>query len=342
MVLVRNAKVIFKSIPSGFPEPGKTTVYDDSETIDLEAVSLNGGFLVKTLVLSIDPYLRGKMRPAEIESYTPAFIIGEPLDSFGVGVVLRSANPGIKKGDHIYGHLAHKEYNIIKSMEEVEIITKEPSLQWSVYVGAAGMPGQTAFMAWKEFAHAKKGETVFVTAGGGAVGSLVIQLAKLDGCKVIGSAGSEEKVSFMKSVGADVPFNYKTANTAEILEKEGGIDIYWDNVGGKVLDQALVAAHDFARFIECGMIASYNGGSEPVHNLMNVVSKSISMNGFIVWRLSKKYSEEFYATVPPMLASGELKYTEEVTKGLEKVGDVILAVQKGTNKAKAVIKVADD
>ncbi|KAG6856348.1 hypothetical protein H0H87_005335 [Tephrocybe sp. NHM501043] len=142
----------------------------------------------------------------------------------------------------------------------------------------------------------------------------------------------------MKSIGADVAFNYKTTDTAEVLAKEGGIDIFWDNVGGETLDHALVAAKDGARFMECGMISTYNGNGKPIY----VFSKSISINGFVVYRLEPKYIDEFYATIPTLLASGEFKHTEEVSEGLEKVGEVMLGVMKGSNKAKAVIKVAED
>ncbi|KAF5377886.1 hypothetical protein D9615_006801 [Tricholomella constricta] len=338
----RNARVLFNSVPTGFPEPGKTTVYDDTKTIDVDNVSLDGGFLVKTLVLSIDPYMRGRMRAPEAKSYSPPFTLGEPIASHGVGVVVRSELPEVKQGDHIYGLLSHEEYSVRKNLEGLTTIKNEHNLPWSVYVGAAGMPGKTAYMAWKEYSKANNGETAFVTTGGGPVGSLVIQLAKLDGLKVIASAGSDEKVKFMESIGADVAFNYKTTNTAEVLEKHGPIDVYWDNVGGEVLDQALVAANTGARFIECGMISGYNTGGKPIQNMMLVVGKSLSINGFIVTRLQPKYDAEFYATVPAKLANGELKYTEEISNGLDKVGDVILAVQKGTNKAKAVIKVADN
>ncbi|KAG6839784.1 hypothetical protein C0991_011699 [Blastosporella zonata] len=332
MAPIRNAKAIFNAIPSGFPEPGKDIVYDDSKTIDIDRVALNGGFIMKTLVLSIDPYMRGRMRAPEIESLT----------GYGVGVVVRSDNSKTKKGDHIYGMLSHEEYSIHKGLDGLIIIENEHKLPWSAYVGVVGMPGKTAWMAWKEFSHAKKGETVFVTTGGGPVGSLVIQLANLDGLKVIASAGSDEKVKFMKSIGADVAFNYKKTKTADVLSKEGPIDVYWDNVGGETLDAALDAASVGARFIECGMISGYNTGGVPIHNIMAVLEKSISMNGFIVFRLEHKYQDGFYKTIPAKVARGELKFTEEITNGLDKVGDVMLAVQKGENKAKAVIKVADN
>ncbi|KAG6806071.1 hypothetical protein H0H92_012810 [Tricholoma furcatifolium] len=129
----------------------------------------------------------------------------------------------------------------------------------------------------------------------------------------------------MKSLGADVVFNYKTTKTADVLKKEGPIDIFWDNVGGETLEAALDAAAVNARFI----------------NMLRIIERSISMNGFVVLRMEHKFNDAFYAKIPDKVAKGELKYTEEVTDGLQKVGDVLLAVQKGENKAKAVVRVAE-
>jgi len=342
MAPVTNGRVLFKSIPEGYPEPGKTTVYDTTAKIDLENAPLNGGFLLKTLVLSIDPYMRGRMRSPEIKSYTPPFAIGQALTGYGVGVVVRSELAGVKAGEHLYGIFTHEEYSIRSGLAMLQVIQNEHNLPWSVFVGAAGMPGKTAYMAWKEYARQKKGEVVFVTSGAGAVGSFVIQLAKLDGLKVIASAGSEEKVKYMKEIGTDIAFNYKTTDTKEVLEKEGPLDIYWDNVGGESLEAALETAAIGGRIIECGMIANYNKAHPGVKNFINVIQKSLSINGFIVSRLEYKYGDEFYKTIPAKLAHGEIKYREDITKGLDKVGDVILAVLKGTNQAKAVILVADE
>ncbi|KAF8881860.1 alcohol dehydrogenase [Infundibulicybe gibba] len=343
MAPVTNGRVLFNSPPTGYPEPGKTTVYDTTQTIDLENVALNGGFLVKTLVLSIDPYMRGRMLAAATkDSYIPPFTLGQPIQGHGVGVVLRSECAGVKAGDHVYGVFSHVEYFIQKNMEGSRLLPNEHKLPWSVYVGAAGMPGATnGLLCWKEYSKAKKGEVAFVTTGGGPVGSLVIQLAKADGMKVIASAGSEEKVKFMKSLGTDVAFNYKTTDTRAVLNKEGPLNVYWDNVGGESLEAAMDAAAIGARFIECGMITGYNEVPYHIKNLMQIVGKCLQISGFLVHFLAEKYEEEFYATIPKKLASGELQYTEEVTRGLDKVGDVMLAVQKGTNKAKAVILVAD-
>ncbi|KAF7349033.1 NAD(P)-binding protein [Mycena venus] len=335
MAPITNARVLFNSIPDEYPVPGETTVYDTAQTIDPDTVPLNGGFLVKTLVLSVDPYFRGRMR-ARKGSYIGGFELGQPLDGFGVGVVLRSENPEVAVGKHMYGpRMLHQEYTVYPELGYMQIIEKHPDLPWTAYVGAAGMPGQTSFVGWEEYSQAKSGEIAFVTTGAGGVGSIVIQLAKESGCKVIASAGSDEKVEFMQSIGADVAFNYKTTDTRAVLEKEGPIDIYWDNVGGEILDAALEFAAQNGRFIGTTQ-------ARPIKNLSLVVGKCLHIHGFLVFPLLPKYSKEFYDTIPAKLASGEFKYTEEVTKGLDKVGDVILAVQKGTNKAKAVVVVAEE
>ncbi|TFK22716.1 alcohol dehydrogenase [Coprinopsis marcescibilis] len=342
MAPVTNARVLFNEIPTGYPEPGRATVYDESKTIDVDTVALDGGILVKTLYLSVDPFLREMMQEPDEESFSPAYIIGEPIYGYGVGVAVRSENGDVKPGDNVYGLFSFQSYNILPNLDEFRIIENKHNLPLSYYVGVAGMPGKTAFMAWKEYSRSKKGEVAFVSTGAGPVGSFVIQLAKLDGMKVIGSAGSDEKVEYMKSIGADVAFNYKTTNTLEVLKKEGPLDVFWDNVGGETFEAALETARKGARFIECGMITVYNDGGKPVKNIYNIVTKSLSVNGFIVTDLEPKYSKEFYNTVPQLVASGQLKYREHVYEGLESAGEALLAVQMGTNKAKAVIKVAKD
>ncbi|KAF5377333.1 hypothetical protein D9757_008008 [Collybiopsis confluens] len=344
MAPVNNGRLIFNEVPTGYPIPGKTTVYDKSSTIDLENEPLNGNILVKTLSISVDPYLRGKMRGPGAKSYAAPFFIGEPLYNFGVGKVLRSENDGFKPGDHVYGMIDFAEYYIPKDVSQLKVIVRpEPSLPFSVYLGAAGMPGQTAYYGWKEYSKAKAGETVFVSTAAGPVGSMILQLAKQDGCKVIASAGSDEKVKFAKEIGADVAFNYKTTSTEEVLAKEGPIDIYWDNVGGATLDAVLGNSNFFARVIICGYITQYNGEEQyGIKNMQKVLQNRLTVNGVLVFDHHARYQEEFYNVIPRKLASGELKYSEDITRGLEKGGEAILEVQKGLNTAKKVIIVADD
>ncbi|EMD34313.1 hypothetical protein CERSUDRAFT_117192 [Gelatoporia subvermispora B] len=343
MTPVRNGRHLYNEVPTGFPEPGKTTIQDDSQTIELENVPLNGGILVKTLVVSIDPYMRGRMRDPSVKSYSPPYVIGEPLNNFGVGKVLRSETPKFKSGDHIYGILLFQEYNVVKDLAEFRLLENKEGLPWTVYVGVCGMPGQTAYYAWKEWSAAQKGEVAFVTAAAGPVGATVVQLAKADGCKVIASAGSDEKVAFVSSLGADAAFNYKTTNTSKVLQMEGPINIYWDNVGGETLEAAIEAAQPVSRFIECGMISQYNTKTPyPVKNITSIVSKQLRIYGFLVFSMHGKYREQFYAEMPRRVASGEIKYQEDIVRGLDKVGEAILDVQTGRNKGKKVIIVADD
>ncbi|KAF9030648.1 alcohol dehydrogenase [Panaeolus papilionaceus] len=340
---ITNARIIFNDIPEGFPVIGKTVLYDTTQQIDLESTPLDGGFLVKTLELSIDPYMRGRMRDPKEESYAPPFIIGQPLNGFGLGVVIRSENPDVSVGDHVYGFdTDHSQYFVRKNLQGLEKIDNKHNIPWSNYVGVLGMAGKTAFYAWNEFSHAKSGETVFVSGGAGPVGSFVIQLAKAQGLKVIASAGSTDKVAFLKEIGTDVAFNYKTENTLEVLKREGGIDIFWDNVGGSTLEAALEGAKLNGRFIECGMISTYNStDGAPVKNLHHIFSKSLTLSGFIVARLESKWGSKFREEIPPKVASGEIKFREQVYNGLDQVPLAILEVQQGRNTAKAVVHVAD-
>ncbi|KAI0088197.1 hypothetical protein BDY19DRAFT_949522 [Irpex rosettiformis] len=341
MALVKNGKLLFNERPQDYPIPGKTTVYDESETIDLDNVPLNGGYLLKVLCVSLDPYMRGRMKDSK--SYVGGFEIGKPLSNFGVGVVLRTEFDNVKVGDHVYYMgMPFQKYVILPNLENARVIKNEENFPWTVYTGVLGMPGLTAYCAWKEYSRAKKGEVAFITTAGGPVGSFVVQLAKADGLKVIASAGSEEKVEFVKNLGADVVFNYKTTNTADVLEKEGPIDVYWDNVGGTTLDAALANAALHSRFIECGMISGYNVDAPPIRNLMNIVGRQITMTGFIIGFIAEKYLSDFYTEVPKLIKNGTIKYKEDVTNGLEYAGHVMEAVQRGTNKGKAVVVVADE
>ncbi|KAJ3988907.1 NAD-P-binding protein [Lentinula detonsa] len=344
MAPITNGRLIFKEIPTGYPIPGQTTAYDTSSHIDLETEPLNGSILVKTLVLSVDPYLRGKMRAPERESYTPPFFVNEVLYNYGVGKVIRSETSSFRAGDYVYGILDFAEYFIPKDITKLEVIVKrEPTLPYSVYLGAAGMPGQTSYYGWKEYAKAKAGEVIFVSTAAGPVGSIVVQLAKQDGLKVIASAGTDEKVKFCKKIGADVAFNYKTTNTADVLAKEGPIDIYWDNVGGPTLETAIANTALRARIIICGYISQYNGEEDyGIKSMKNVLSNRLSINGLLVFDHQDRYKDEFYKVIPKKLASGEFIYTEDITRGLEKGGEAILEVQKGVNTAKKIIVVADD
>ncbi|CAE6411095.1 unnamed protein product [Rhizoctonia solani] len=344
MAPIQNARLVFNKVPQDFPVPGETTVYDTSETIDLDNVALNGGILAKTLYLSIDPYFRGRMRDEGKKSYSNAFPLGKPISGFSVSCVLRSEKEGVKEGDNIYVYeTPFQEYNVLSAKHPVMVIDNKENIPLSVYVGILGMPGKTAYYALDVIGQPKKGETIYVSTGAGPVGATVSQLCKSLGLKVIASAGSDDKVEFLKSIGVDVAFNYKKDKISDVLEKEGPIDIYWDNVGGESLEAALEACNDHARVICCGAISAYNGTPKPIKNWTYFLTKRLTVRGFIVGELEAQVGNPkvFYEKMVPLVANGQIKWNEHVFEGLDKAGDAILAVQKGDNTAKTVVKVAD-
>ncbi|KZV72729.1 alcohol dehydrogenase [Peniophora sp. CONT] len=343
---VRNARYLFTLTPEDYPEEGKHMKYDDTQTIDIGNEPLYGGVLVKTLVVSLDPYLRSKMRPANIESYVPAFPMGGPFQSHAVGLVVRSEHKEYKAGEHVTnaGGFPHQEYFVWNNFADLHKIPPSGTLPWSLYIGVLGLPGQTAYMSWKEYSHAQKGQTVFISTAAGAVGSVVVQLAKMDGLKVIASSGSDEKVQFARECGADVSFNYKTQSAEEILKEHGPIDIYYDNVGGETLDLALKYASKKAHFIVCGMITGLNTARKTYafQNMFEIVAKEISIQGFLWASLVPRYSKQFFDEIPKLVHEGKIKYQEDRSYGLKKVGEALLQVHTGANRGKKVVVVADE
>ncbi|KAG8714650.1 hypothetical protein FRC11_007657 [Ceratobasidium sp. 423] len=346
MSSTQNSAAIFNSIPNGYPVLNETIIHG-STTIDLDNVPLSGGILVKTIYLSIDPYMRGRMREPSSESYINGFTIGRPISNFGIGKVIRSEKDGVHAGDSLYVHdLPFQEYNVLQPEHPIRVIKEEPGIPLSAYIGVLGMPGQTAFYGLELVGNPVEGETIFVSSGASAVGSLVVQLAKAKGLKVIASVGSDDKVNFLKSIGADVAFNYKKDNIANVLAKEGPIDIYWDNVGGSTLEAALDACKTGARVVVCGAISQYNA-SEPygIKNATHILFKRLRVEGFFVIHGEQQYEgrlnnpTKFLDALVPLIQSGKIKWSEHVYKGIENVGEGIIAVQIGTNTAKVVIEV---
>ncbi|VDB99985.1 unnamed protein product [Peniophora sp. CBMAI 1063] len=349
MAPIRNARVYYAAEPTGHIEPDVHVKYDDSKIIDLDNVALDGGFLLKTLCLSIDPSMRARMSERmldpKIQSYISAYQLGQPLIGYGLGKVIRSEDPSVKPGDVLYGWLHHEEYSVytgpltaVIPFRKIENI----SVPWSVYTGVLGMPGQTAYWGWKVYSKAKSGDTVFISTAAGAVGSLVVQLAKRDGLRVIASSGSDDKAAFASECGADVSFNYKTDNVWDVLAREQGIDVYFDNVGGEHLDCALANANKFAKFIECGMASLYNSEPYNVQNLGLIIGKGITMHGLLHHALYPQFEDEFYAVMPQLVKDGVFKYREDISHGLETVGQALHDQGLGRNIGKRVVIVADD
>ncbi|GJJ06760.1 hypothetical protein Clacol_000956 [Clathrus columnatus] len=336
-----NKRLLFNEVPDGYLELGVTLKLDSTSQIDLDAPLEEGAILVKTKALAIDPYLRNRMQGPSAKGYIPNFSysLGEPISNFGIVVVIRSENPAFQVGDHLYDHFKFQEYSIIKDPTTCRVLKNEEKLPWSAYLGTLGMPGQTAYFGWKLYSYAKSGETVFITTAAGTVGAAVVQLAKAQGLKVIASAGSDEKVDYVKSLGADVAFNYKTKSTREVLDELGhGIDIYWDNVGGEILEAAIDALNIFGRIIMCGAISQYNTKTPyGIKNLFHAVTKRITIHGFVVADAIATHKEDFYAEFPKLVAEGKIQHKEQLHYGLGSAEQALIDTFKGDNIAKPVI-----
>ncbi|KAJ7738410.1 hypothetical protein B0H16DRAFT_1891416 [Mycena metata] len=223
-------------------------------------------------------------------------------------------------------------------------LKKNPKLSWTAQLGPTGLAGETAFCGWKEHSKAKKGETVFVSSGAGGVGSIVVQLAKKEGLKVIASAGTDAKVKFLKEIGADVAFNYKTTDAREVLAKEGPLDIYRDNVGGETFSAAIEATKMNARLIVSAAKsqANFGGTNQPikVSGLFN--ARSLTMVGFNMFFLRYKHMAAFHGEHVPQVANGEFKYAEDVRYGLANAGEALLHALSGDNVGKVSVIVAEE
>jgi NADPH-dependent curcumin reductase CurA len=348
MAPIVNRRVLFNEVPQGIPEADKISTFDTTTTIDLDAVPLNGGVLVKLLLISPDPYMRGRMRDPSVKSYVPAFKRNEPFGGYGITSVIRSENDKFKPGDKLYGIFDWQDYSVIPPNypSEVRVLPNISGVPLASYLGINGMPGKTAYYGMKEYSKMKKGETIFVSTAAGAVGAVVCQLAKQSGLKVIASTGSDEKVDWLlKELGVDVAFNYKTTKTAEILQKEGPIDIHWDNVGGSSLEAAIDHSNLWARHILCGIISQVNQSGQPygITNLGRAIGSDISINGFVVSHLIAKRGgdDDFYEEMPKLVANGQIKFKEHVTHGLENAAKALAELFSGDNFGKAIVIVSD-
>ncbi|GAA6031878.1 hypothetical protein JCM8097_003315 [Rhodosporidiobolus ruineniae] len=338
--MVANPIVIYAAHPKELPVPGETLKKEDRE-IDLDASLEDGAVLLKLKVLSLDPYMRGRMRPAEIESYVPAFELNKPIQNFGVGEVVKSNNSKFKEGQHLYGTFEFSHYVVVPKAQadSLRILENKEGLPWTTWVGAAGMPGQTAWWGINKIGQPQKGETVFVSGATGPVGQVCIGLAHARGAKVIASAGSDEKVKFLKEhLKVEVAFNYKTEDTKEVLQKykkeHGGFQVYVDNVAGPVLESVLDTIEKQGRLVQIGAINDYNGKPYGIKNIFQIVAKELKVEGFIILNHD---INPFYDEIPKLLADGTLPPPKEhVYKGLDD-GASFLDLFKGGNFGKAVI-----
>jgi NADPH-dependent curcumin reductase CurA len=300
-------------------------------------------FLVQVIYLSVDPYMRGRMN--DRPSYAPPVQIGEVMGGSGVGRIIKSNLRRFRAGEIVSGYFGWEEY-AVSNGAGVQKINPEtaPLASW---LGVLGMPGMTAYFGLLEICHPRAGETVVVSSSGGAVGAIVGQIAKIEGCRVIGIAGSDEKTKWLTGeLGFDAAINYKTspnlaAELAELCPR--GIDVYFDNVGGVTTDAVLALINRKARISLCGQISQYNAPApEMGPRLLGVlIEKQARMEGFLVFQFGQKMKSA-QTRMAQWLKSGKLKYRETITKGIENAPKAFIGMLRGENIGKQLVQLADE
>ena len=332
---IQSREIRLVSRPEGLPSAANFSL----ETIELPDPA-PGEIQVRNQWMSVDPYMRGRMR--DVPSYVPPFQLGKALEGGAVGTVVKSNHEGFAPGDTVASFFGWREaFNApgnlpVQALQKVDTTHLAPE----AYLGVAGVPGLTAYVAMLNIAKIKEGDVAFISSAAGAVGSVACQIAKLKGATVIGSAGGKEKCDYLRSIGVDQVIDYKAdPNLTAALKQAApkGIDVYLDNVGGTHLEAALIAARPFARFAMCGMIASYNGAGTPVRNLENIVGKRLRLEGFIV---SDHFNllPQFYQEVAGWLRSGKLTATQTVDHGIANAPAAFLKLFSGENIGKMLVK----
>lgn len=298
--------------------------------------------LVQAIYLSLDPYLRGRMN--EGPSYAPGFALGRPIVSRVVGRVIASNNARFAVGDYVWGFLDWALRIVAPRGEGLTRI--DPALgRISLAISALGMPGLTAWVGAIELGKAAPGDTVYISSAAGAVGQLAGQFARRAGARVVGSAGSDDKVAYLlERCRFDTAFNYKTVDHDEALREHcpRGIDVYFDNVGGATLEAALRHANVGARFPVCGMISAYNSVEDRgIRGLQALLSKRIAMTGYIIGDHVHKLPA-YLARVAPWFRSGEMVFHEDIVRGLENAPASLIGMMKGEAIGKRLVQVAQE
>lgn len=333
MTAVREIRL--KSRPNGLPSADNFEL----ATVELGAPG-RGEVQVKNLWMTVDPYMRGRMN--DTKSYVPPFELGKAMEGGAVGEVVASDDPALSPGDLVQSNFGWRE-GFNASAAAVQKLDPR-GLPAQAFLGAAGMPGLTAYVGLLRIAGLKEGDVVFVSGAAGAVGSMACQIAKAKGHKVIGSAGGAEKVAYLKSIGVDYAIDYKAErdlNAALAAAAPEGIDVYFDNVGGEHLEAALNAARPFGRFALCGAISMYNASELPPgpRNLVLMIGKQLRMEGFIVsshWDAMPDFLRDLAAWV----AAGKVSWKETVYEGIERAPEAFMGLFSGANLGKMLVKLA--
>lgn len=336
MSAVTNRQILFKSRPTGEPSE------DNFELVETAVPELRDGqFLARTIYLSLDPYMRGRMSGRK--SYTEPAELGKVMIGATVSEVVGSKSSQFAEGDIVLGYSGWQEYAVSRGEGVRQLDPARGRISYGL--GVLGMPGLTAYCGLLDVGQPKAGETVVVSAAAGAVGSVVGQIAKIKGCRAVGLAGSEEKCEFVtKELGFDACINYKTQDLDEAIREHcpSGIDIYFDNVAGMVLEAVLRHINLGARIPLVGLISQYNATEMPAGpNLAPLLVKRAMIKGYLVFD-SEHRNEEFLKEASGWIRQGKLKYREDIVEGLAKAPRAFLGLFRGENFGKLIVKVGDD
>ena len=338
----QNRRLVLTSRPEGAPTPGNFRL----EIVPVQRLE-DGQVLLRTVYLSLDPYMRGRMSDAP--SYADPVKLGEVMVGGTVGRVAQSKHPGYVVGDWVLAYGGWQDYAASdgNGLTKLDPTQMKPSLA----LGILGMPGFTAYMGLMDIGQPKPGETVVVAAASGAVGSVVGQVAKLKGCRVVGVAGGKEKCSYVTdALGFDACLDHHQAHLDEHLKQAcpSGIDVYFESVGGKVFDAVLPLLNAKARIPLCGLVADYNAthlpaGPDRLPLLTGTLLKRrIRMQGFIIFDDYGERYGEFLKNVQPWLDAGKLQYREDVVDGLENAPAAFIGMLEGSNFGKLIVRVGAD
>ena len=334
--MTRSREVQLRRRPVGLPKPDDFQIAD----VDIRAPAA-GEVLVRNVCFSVDPYMRGRM--VDRKSYVPPFQLGETMTGGAIGRVVESKHAEFRAGDYVESNFAWREAFCAKGdvLSPLGKLVAPPS----AYLGALGMPGMTAYVGLLEVGQLKDGETVFVSGAAGAVGSIVGQIAKIRGCSVIGSAGSAAKVRLLtEELGFDHAFDYHGANLLAELRAAapGGLDVYFDNVGGDHLQVALSHMRPFGRIPLCGAIAQYNDAEPPPgpNNLTMAIGLGLTLRGFIVSHFNSQRAQ-FRRDMESWIASGAVQYRETKMHGIDAAPAAFIGLFTGENTGKMIVQIED-
>ena len=332
--ITRSREIRLVSRPVGTP----TADNFGTAEVDVRAPGA-GEVLVRNTFMSVDPYMRGRMY--DRASYVPPFQIGEALQGGALGEVVESNAEGFARGDLVSSFFGWREAFVAPGAA-LEKLPRQADIPDQAFLGVLGMPGLTGYAGLLEIGQPKPGETVFVSGGAGAVGSVVAQVAKIKGCTVVATAGADAKCDWLRSRGVDHAINYRTCGDllgAVRAAAPKGIDIYFDNVGGEHLEVAIEMARPFARFAECGMISNYNDTEPSVgpRNIIQVVGKSLRIRGFIVSEFNA-LRPQFLIEMMGWIADGRMAWEETVMDGVDKAPDAFIGLFSGGNTGKMLVR----